>query len=168
MSYINMDHAGWVESQIAAMKRYKMTKRDRDAAAEHKGWHAAPDKLNDFQRRSFNILGIVGNGIYNAPIAWGGVVWAPWYLIVPWRHNMATWDFQQLTSFVFLCHDARIRGDISPGGPRLLSIALHQRTAAGGIATRHPNLAEAVEAHRQAIRLDHPIMYREKTESSAA
>lgn len=56
MSYVNMDHAGWVESQVAAMKRYKMTKRDREAAAEHKGWHAAPDKLNEFQRRSFSIL----------------------------------------------------------------------------------------------------------------
>lgn len=167
MSYANMDHAGWVQDQIAGIKRRTMRKRDRDAAAEHKGWHAAPDQLNAFQRRAFDILGIVGGGIYNCPIVWNAVVWAPAFIIAPWYQSLATWDFQELTRLVLLCHDARIRGEIQPCGPRHLRICLHERVATGDISRRHPSLANAVAFHRLEISEQHPIYYRQPLPAAA-
>lgn len=159
MSYINMDHAGWVQSQIGASKKQKMTKRDQRARADHKGWFAAPDDLTPFQRRAFDILGIIGNGIYNAPIAWDGVIWARDYLIVPWRKGLGTWDFMELTRLVFLCHEARIRGYIETHSPRHLAIALHERSHHGGMSKRHPNLDEAISGFRSEFGSHHSINY---------
>jgi hypothetical protein len=161
MSYVNYDHAGWVQTQIECVKRQKPTAREARAAREHKGWYAAPDALNPFQRRAFDILGIVGNGIYNCPISWDNVHWAPNYIVVSWRGCFATWDFQGLTRFVFLCHEARIRGELSPSGPGRVEVALHERVADGDISRRHPNLTEAIDAFRQEMPVKHPIMYRE-------
>lgn len=159
MSYARMDHAHWVQLQISASKRHKMTARDRKAAADHKGWFAAPDELNAFQRRAFDILGIVGGGIYNCPISWGTMTWNKRFVIAPWQGSLSTWDFRKLTSLVLLCHDARIRGDISPLGPRHLRISLHERVADGCSSSRHPCLAEAVAMHREEIGEQHSILY---------
>lgn len=159
MSYVNMDHAAWVQRNVAASKGQKMLAADKRRLAEHRGWFAAPDELTPFQRRAFDILGIVGNGIYNAPISWDTVYWHPRMLSVSWRKTMATFDFTALTQFVFLCHDARIRGDIGPRG-RYLEIHLSERAAEGAINQRHPNLEEAVEAWRTLLPGDHPIMFR--------
>ena len=165
-SYINMDHAGWVEGQIAAMKPRATKSEKRKAEEEGIGWAAAPDRLNDFQRRAFNILGIVGGGIYNAPIAWRTVYWQSRAVIVSWDHSLSTWDHNELTTFVFLCHEARIRGGISPLAPRYLSISLHPRVAEGGIANRHPSLDEAVAAWRERFPADHNIVYRPEEQAA--
>lgn len=160
MSYINMDHARWVQSNNAAAKSFAPTAAERRAATDHKGPFAAPDVLTDFQCRAFNILGIVGNGIYNAPIAWSGVWWGARQVIVPWRHGMGTWDFMELTRFVFLCHDARIRGYLEPSSPGFMKVCLSERAAEGDMARRHPNLEEAVAAWRAEVPKDHAIAYR--------
>lgn len=160
MSYIDMDHAGWVQDRINGEKRRKLTAAGRRALADRRGWHAAPDELNAFQRRAIDILGIIGGGIYNAPISWNAVVWHSRSLIVKWTfgHSLSTWDFNQLTRFVFLCHEARIRGDIHPA-MRDLQIALHERSHAGNVAERHPSLDEAVAAWREELPRDHSIIY---------
>jgi hypothetical protein len=160
MSYINMNHAGWVQSSIDAAKP-NATKSEQRKAREHsKGWAAAPDKLNDFQKRAFDILGIVGGGIYNAPIAWDSVYWKPRTIICSWYKGFATFDFRDLTRFVFLCHEARIRGAIEPLLPRYLQICLTEREAAGAMHARHPSLDEALAAWREEFPSDHSIVYR--------
>ncbi len=159
MSYLNMDHASWVQRNVAASKNGKMLAADRRRLAERRGWFAAPDELNPFQRRAFDILGIVGNGIYNAPISWDTVYWHPRMIQVSWRRDMATFDYIALTQFVFLCHDARIRGSIGPRG-RYLDVHLSERAPAGAMHDRHPNLEEAVAAWRAELPADHPIIYR--------
>lgn len=159
MSYINMDHAEWVDSSIAASKRQKPTARDKRHAADHKGWFAAPDQLNPFQRRAFTILGIVGGGIYNAPIGWDGLIWNPKFIICSWRKGFGTFDFSDLTHFVFLCHEARIRGHIGPSGPGLLEVALHARVESGAYSLRHPNLDEAFAEWRESFPSDHSVCY---------
>lgn len=159
MSYINMDHAGWVQRQIDAVKRHPPTAAERRALAERRGWHAAPETLNAFHRRAFDILGIVGGGIYNCPINWHSLVWHPKFIAVKWRNGLATFDFAGLTRFVFLCHEARIRGDIHPS-MRALEIHLSEREAEGDIGQRHPNLDEAVAAFREELGVDHSIKYR--------
>jgi len=160
MSYVNMDHARWVASNIAASKSRAPTAREKRRAVDHRGWFAAPDELNAFQCRAFDILGIVGNGIYNAPISWDTVYWHPRMIAVGWRNSLATFDFMALTRFVFLCHEARIRGEISSKGFRYVEIHLSERVDAGSIGARHPNLDEAVAAFRQEFPADHSINYR--------
>jgi hypothetical protein len=159
MSYINMDHAAWAQANITAHKKQKPTAAERRAMADHKGFFAAPDQLTPFQVRAFNILGIVGNGIYNAPIGWSGIIWRPRQMIVPWRRGLGTWDFMELTRFCFLCHDARIRGYIEGGAPGRLKLWLNERAAEGEMSARHPSLEEAVASWRADLPLDHSIRY---------
>lgn len=162
MSYISMDHAGWVEANIAAHKRMRPRAADRRLAAESRGWYAAPDTLNPFQRRAFSILGIVGNGIYNAPIAWGTVRWQPDCVAVSWRRSMGTYDFDELTRLVLLCHEARIRGWVAPLGLGYLEISLSERWCRPGRVSRHhPDLHEVVLSWRAEFPVEHPIRYRE-------
>lgn len=136
MSYHTMDHAGWVE-------------------------RACRVTLNNFQRRVVDILGIVGGGIYNAPINNGKTDWN--YggdgVSVVWKDGMATWDMNRLTLLVFLCHLARIRCDLQSAGPRQLRLSFWQRKEEGGIAERHPDLAEAVAALESYLPADHRIRF---------
>jgi hypothetical protein len=159
MGYVNMDHAKWAEDDIRAAKR-REPKRRRDVT---KGYSAAPDTLSPFQRTVFNILGMVGSGIYNAPIAWDAIQWKGWAhgIAIPWKNDLATGDFNGLTKLVFLCHEARIRCEIRPNGFHGLLLCFWPRKAEGCMATRHPNLAEAVESFREYLGKDHSIVYRE-------
>lgn len=160
MSYVNIDHASWVQSSITAGKAMA-TKGDKRKALQHsRGWAAAPDELTDFQKRAFTILGIVGGGIYNAPITWNSVYWNPKAISCSWYKGLGTFDFSELTRFVFLCHEARIRGYIAPLAPRYLEIHLSERAADGDVSRRHPSLPEAVLAWRNEFPADHPAVYR--------
>lgn len=152
MSYVLMDHAEWMETQHRAMRR----------RAEDKGKRlpGIPEILNDFQKKVVDIVGMVGCGIYNAPIAdridweYGGRGVA-----VIWKRELATFDFDQLTRLVFLCHEARIRCQVESAGPRMMRLAFWQRVHAGDVAVRHPNLDEAVAAFRQYLPVSHRIVY---------
>jgi hypothetical protein len=89
MSYARMDHAAWVESNNAAANSLYAKRR------AHK---PAPEKLSPFQAKVMDICGMVGGGIYNAPINWEKVEWGiseRWpMMIVPWRDGrMSTFDF---------------------------------------------------------------------------
>ncbi|KDD42470.1 hypothetical protein L529_0484 [Bordetella bronchiseptica MBORD901] len=113
------------------------------------------------QRKVFDIVGIVGGGVYNAPIAWNAIIWR-WGdgIAIPWRSSMSTFDFRELTMLVLLCHEARIRCEIRPHGFHHLMLCFWQRSHIGTMATRHPNLDEAVADFRQYLPADHPIIYR--------
>lgn len=169
MSYVTMDHAEWVERCIRAEKSRTPTAKERRRAANGEGWHAAPDKLSPDQARMFNILGIVGGGIYNAPISWDTVRWHCGHgLAVIWHGDLSTFDFWQMSLLVFLCHDARIRCDVSAHTRHHLQIMLHPRQHEGGMSKRHPNLAEAIEAFRNYVPADHSIAYRASEPAEAA
>jgi hypothetical protein len=121
-----------------------------------------PEELSDFQKRVVDIVGMVGGGIYNAPIS-QKVDWRYGYsgVAFTWHREMATFDFGQLTLLVFLCHEARIRCQIESAGPKLLRISFWQRKPTGDMAVRHPNLNEAVAAFREYLPAEHRIIYRE-------
>ena len=161
MGYDNMDHGGWVQNNIDAVRRMKakLTKRDQIAQANRKGWHGAPEKLNAFHHRAFGILGVVGNGIYNAPIVWDSVHWMPESLVLDWGQSLATRDFRGLTDLVLLAHDAAIRIDLGPN-MRNMRIIMHQRIrppAGGSVCMGHPTLEEAVASHRARFPVGHPL-----------
>lgn len=157
MSYVEMDHAGWVESNIASGR--KMGKAKKDKNGQPRGWHAAPEKLNRFQARAMDICGMVFGGIYNAPISWDLVDWAPGSLHIPLRHSdFATFDSANLTRLVFLCHEARIRGSLAING-RGWMLSFFQRSHDGGMSERHPSLHEAVADQAKYLPADHRVRY---------
>ena len=108
MSYNRMDHAKWVEQNNQAANQIY---------GKRKSYKPAPEKLSAFQAKVMDICGMVGGGIYNAPINWNKVSWGTGNnhigMFVPWRDGrMATFDFYPLTMLVLLCHEARIRCEI--------------------------------------------------------
>lgn len=160
MSYADMDHAGWVESNISAVRRNGMPKTPKkDKFGKPRGWHTAPEKLNRFQARAMDICGMVFGGIYNAPISWDLVEWAPESLHVPLRHSeFATVDFGGLSRLVFLCHEARIRGRLAVN-ERGWMLSFWQRSHDGSLSERHPNLLEAMADFEKYLPANHRIRY---------
>lgn len=157
MSYVDMDHAGWVESNNAAGRKQGKPKKDKHGTP--RGYHTAPEKLNRFQARAMDICGMVFGGIYNAPISWDLVEWSPSAVHVPLRHgDFATWDHGNLSRLVFLCHEARIRGSLSVNG-RGWMLSFHVRSHDGRMAERHPDLAEAVADMAKYLPADHRVRY---------
>ena len=159
MGYQHHDHAAWVERNNAAINR-----RWVNSKAKRKP-PLLPEKLTDFQARAFDILGMTFGGIYNAPVRWKKVDWmeADRGLMVPldsWGRDLSTWDFNRLTMFVFLCHEARIRGSIESGKFKPFTIWLSPRHHDGSLSHRHPNLDEALAAFREYLPADHRIIYR--------
>lgn len=155
MSYVEMDHADWVERNLAAART--LSKRQQP----HK---SSPVTLSPYQKTVMNIVGIVGNGIYNAPIDVCKIEWAhgPDGILIKWQHSdFATFDYNQLTMLVFLCHEARIRCSISPCGPRTLKLCFYPRMSTGNMCVRHPNLDEAVKEFRSIFSSRHEINFKE-------
>ncbi len=152
MSYSEMDHAGWVESNNRASNQLY---RNR------KSYRPMPEKLSQFQAKVMDILGMVGGGIYNAPINWEKVQWNVGRAVfVPFRDGrMATFDFYPLTNLVFLCHEARIRCEIRAKAAGHFELIFSERSHEGGMAVRHPNLDEAVTAFRAYLPENHRIIY---------
>jgi hypothetical protein len=147
-----MDHAEWMESDIRARRKLGKRYRQRDTELP----------LNDFQKKVVDIIGMFGGGIYNACIG-EKIDWNYGRgIAVIWKRELSTFDFNQLTLLVFLCHEARIRCDISGAGPSMLRLAFWQRTHDGDMAVRHPNLDEAVKQFREYLPVDHRILYKEK------
>lgn len=158
MSYATMDHARWVESN----NHYANL-----AGKNRKRYKPAPEKLTQFQAKVIEICGMVGGGIYNAPINWERVNWgAPGSnghhsgMFVPWRDGrMATFDSGALTMLVLLAHEARIRVEIRAKAWGHMELSFFQRGHDGGIAGRHPNIDEAIASFRRYLPEDHRIRY---------
>lgn len=151
-TYAEMDHAGWMQNSINAWRKMKGRGRLHPST---------PETLNDFQRTVCNIVGIVGGGIYNAPINRTNIDWK--YggvgVAVTWNRELSTFDYQQLTMLVFLCHEARIRCSIEGVSNRYMRICFWQRKDSGGISNRHPNIEEAVKGFREWFTADNPINF---------
>lgn len=164
MSYVHMNHAAWVNANNAAGRRiYANHRPKRNIDGRVVGFHASPEKLDLFQAKVMDILGMVFGGIYNAPITWERVDWnyCRSGLLVSFstRACMSTFDYDQLTKFVFLCHVARIRGAIEAVGPHCYRMTFFQRAHAGDMNARHPDLAEAVTAFQAYLPDDHRVRW---------
>ncbi|MBN9525730.1 MAG: hypothetical protein J0H82_05995 [Alphaproteobacteria bacterium] len=174
MSYALVDHAGWVERNMAVVK--SLDQRRQGAAAARasagRGWRNGPEKLTAFQAKAFDILGMVLGGIYNARIDWDEICWfhgSHESIAVPVvSRGMSTFDTQSLTLFVLLCHAARIRGEICPHGPRGFLLILSQRGDQGGTMDRHPDLTEMMAEFEAWLPADHRVWYDQPAATVAA
>jgi hypothetical protein len=113
-------------------------------------------------------------GIYNAPISWDAVRWGVGigrfaHMAVPIRgERMSTHDSNGLTTLVLACHQARIRLNVSPHGPRGLMLWFSRRDSSKTYSDGHPDIDEAVEAFRRYVPADHRITYQAAPEPVAA
>src|SRR4051812_27085492 len=107
MSYARMDHAAWMQDSINSWRRIFSGKKRRPK-------FAMPEKLSPFQERVIDIVGMVGGGIYNAPISSpDNIDWNHGHGVsLTYGRGLATFDGWHLTLLVFLCHEARIRLEI--------------------------------------------------------
>lgn len=142
-----------------------MTERKKITELECVGWVQERTKrtLNDFQARVVAILDAISSGIHNAPIRWESVAWEYGLhgVSVVWtRGSLSTFDFCNLTTLVFMCHDARIRLEIEPANMKCLRLSFWQRQHDGRIFNRHPDLDEAIADHRAWLPAEHPLHYR--------
>lgn len=157
MSYATMDHAKWVTNNILPYQKRKPNQPQM------------PTTLTDFQAKVMDICGMVGGGIYNAPINWDKVDFGvgAWdgcgRVFVPWRDGrLATFDGSSLTYLVMLCHEARIRCEIQARAWGHLLLSFHERGDEGGIAGRHPSIDEAVAAFRRYLPDNHRISFKQR------
>lgn len=104
-----------------------------------------------------DLLGDLFFGIYHLEIrSLLKVEWNCDYMIqINIRGGLSTFDFNNLTRFVIMCHDRCIRGEISGVGPNYLRLRFHQRTRdLKGISAYHPTIEEAVEQSRSVFPLE--------------
>lgn len=165
MSYATMDHAAWAESNNAAANRVN---------AKRRAYKPAPEQLSAFQAKVIDICGMVGSGIYNAPINWEKIRWGSGSpdghgtMSVPWRDGtMSTYDYRPLTLLVLLCHEARIRCEIRAKGYGHFELMFHERAANEDMVLNHPSIDEAVAHFRAYLPEDHRIRYRIPAEEVA-
>lgn len=110
------------------------------------------DKISPLGREVADILGQVWRGLYHIDgKAVERVDWSdPYCIFINIRNpQLATWDFNILTTLVVLCHDRMIRMEIDGIAPRMTQFLFHQRKVRDGDNTqRHPTMEEAIEIIR--------------------
>lgn len=98
-----------------------------------------------------DILGKIAGGLHNyhgmdlRAIDWRHSA----YIEVRWGgRGLATFDWNTLTTLVFLAHDLAVRVEIVPRSRQYLTLIFHPRTRTGASWERHPSIDQAVVAHR--------------------
>jgi hypothetical protein len=98
-----------------------------------------------------DLLGDLFLGIYHLdPKVLRKVDWANDHHIIlalGWR-SLATYDNDELTRLVILCHDRAIRCEISARNYKYLELMFHRRKRGRALYERHPTIEEAVEKIR--------------------
>jgi hypothetical protein len=64
--------------------------------------------------------------------------------------DLATFDFDSLTRFVFLAHDLCVRASVLSSGPRMVKLAIWKRSKReGSMFERHPTIESALASWRE-------------------
>lgn len=103
--------------------------------------------MSDLGRSVADLLGDLYLGIYHLnpkslrKVDWTNDVW----IGVTVRDGLGTWDYNDLTRLVILCHDRMLRCQIDGLAPGYLRLAFHKRTQREGAnSKRHPTIEQAV------------------------
>ena len=108
-----------------------------------------------------NLLGEMVKGIYHLDV--NKVDWAEQRRIVvnidKYGTRLSTWDWDELTRLVFLCHDRALRVEIEPCNFRIIRLIFSQRTSRiGDFCTRHPTVEMALENHRERYPIEDAVV----------
>jgi hypothetical protein len=163
-SAITSDAARWLQITHAGIN-----KRPRSRSKSPS--RPLPDPLNEFQAKVAMILGMVFNGIHNAPIDWHRGYWAhdaATLTLTSDGGRFSTYDFDKLTVLVLLCHAAAIRGGLQAGGFRSLALSFHERRRDGSMSERHPTIDQAIALLDRFLPIDSPLRFERQAESPAA
>jgi hypothetical protein len=120
-------------------------------------WLKANGKtLSPLGERVADLIGQLTAGIYHIEKEALKADWAnEWFIELRFPTNgLATFDFNQLTILVVLCHEAAIRCAINPVRslrPRHVQLLFHQRQREGWFSERHPTIEEAVKMVRECL-----------------
>jgi hypothetical protein len=101
-----------------------------------------------------DLLGSVFKGIYHLDMkALRRVEWANRHhiiFILSW-HSLSTWDFNDLTRLVVLCHDKLLRLEIDAVAPHRMELMFHQRCVFNGEngMVGHPTIEQNIEIIRK-------------------
>lgn len=131
--------ADWMAKAVQYLRRGKDRKRT-----------PLGRELNDFEKKVADILGATFQGIYHIEDAVLSGRWEGWIVELTLQsRELATFDFDHLTSLVVLCHDAHVRLSISPLNFTRIRLMFHPRERDGCVSTRHPTIEAAVERTRR-------------------
>jgi hypothetical protein len=103
----------------------------------------------EVEKRCEELLSRVYFGIHHVPYwekrkEWGSGL----KVTVP--NSLASYDFDYLTRLVVAAHDLCIRVQVTPAGPKQLSIEMHPRSGREGKTwDRHPTIEDAVSRIRE-------------------
>jgi hypothetical protein len=97
-----------------------------------------------------DIMGMVENGLYHMDLGQlKKINWSdPYVICIKISGSLSTFDWNNLTELVILCHDQAIRLSIDPC-MRFLRLLFHQRKREGHYNQRHPTIEEAIESCRK-------------------
>jgi hypothetical protein len=121
-------------------------------------------ETSPFGRRVADLLAIVARGIYQIDRAVRTAAWDdPRFVSINLSHkNLATCDHPSLTDLVILAHEAAIRVEIRPCGPRTLRVMFTERRrsicGARSYLEDHPTIEQAVARLRPLAEL-HGLLY---------
>ncbi len=111
-----------------------------------------PKGISPLGREVAHILGGVWRGIYHLDSpALRRVEWAnPDHMHMRVWDSLSTYDRGDLTELVIACHDACIRLNIAPSGPRGLRLLFSRRIGReGAVWDRHPTIEQATADWRK-------------------
>lgn len=101
--------------------------------------------LSELGRDVADLLGYLYQGLYHVS---GIVDKCEWdnnhYISLAHYNDLSTYDFNHLTTLVFLAHRMAIRVEIQPCNFKYLRILFHRRFRDGNMTVRHPDIREAL------------------------
>jgi hypothetical protein len=119
-------------------------------------WRPAPD-MSPLGVAVANLLGDWALGIYHLNttslhrVEWNN----PYVVIFNYRGGMATFDGDELTRLIVLCHDRCLRCSFHGKGFGYIEMMFHQRQREGSMSERHPTIEAAAARIRAAY---HPVL----------
>ena len=119
-----------------------------------------------------NLLGEMVRGIYHLDV--NKVDWSEQRRLVVnldkyGSRRLSTWDWDELTRLVLLCHDRALRVELKPCNFRIIRLIFSQRTCrTGDFCTLHPTAEEALERHRKQYPIDKAVVMFEADLAPAA
>lgn len=101
--------------------------------------------LSELGRDVADLLGYLYQGLYHVSGIVDKCEWDnKFYISLTHYNDLSTYDFNHLTTLVFLAHRMAIRVEIQPCNFKYLRILFHRRFRDGNMTVRHPDIREAL------------------------